>query len=167
MAFLTISIASLSGCVTVEKGVNVDKDAIHVLDGGVHPKVEVQKDAFPTGVLRVEKGAITVEPGAVSQPLVAQGAVSFKIEQGAIQFHPGAIQLNVGQKGPPLDVAEISKALQQLKPLGGIDALPDEQQKQIIMNEAVMQEVIKSLLRLIEEYNKNYTTGMPKEVEHK
>lgn len=183
----------LPGCVKVqvEKGVNVDKDAIHMLDGGINPKMEVQKDgihvekdavhvekdavrvldgginprlevskdAFPQGVLRVEKGALTVEPGAVSTPLVEKGAFSFNIGPGAVVFQEGAIQLNIGQKGPPMDPDKVRKSLEQLKPVGNLDQLPAEVRQQVIANDEVMKAVIKSLLDLIDEYNKNHTTG--------
>lgn len=137
------------------------------MKGGLHPKLEIQANAFPEPLLNVDKGAVSVSEGAIKGPIieVKPEAVKFIIESGAVTVHEGAITLNLLSKesAPWIDTTESRKALMGLKPLNGLDKVPEDIRNLVINNEKVMQSVIKAILSAIDIHNQKYADPPKKE----
>jgi hypothetical protein len=129
--------------------------------------LEIQANAFPEPILKVERGAIEVSEGAIKGPIidVKPEAVKFVIESGAVTVHEGAITLNLlsKEKTPWIDMTEVRKILMDLKPLEGLDQVPETIRNLVINNEKIMQSVIKAILSAIDAHNQKYADPPKKE----
>lgn len=156
---LQVEVAPQAVDIDVQPHVEVQPGAVKILEGGIHPKLEVQKDAFPLGILRVEEGAVSIQ---LPKALIEKGAM--EVHPGAVVFQPGAIviNLNIGGKGPPLKPDVVADSLSgNLKPLN-LKGVDDATKEAILLNEKIYQEALRSLFDMITEYNKTNTTGEKK-----
>lgn len=159
-SMISLTMLALSGCGNVqvrERALEVQDGAIMregVLKGGLNP-------TFEKPVIQVQPGAVEVKPGAFQGPAikVEKEAVKLVVETGAVEVHEGAININlIGKKKAPfIETEELRKALKGLAKLQGVEGLPEELKNKILANEALYQEVIKSLLKMIDEHNQKFS----------
>jgi hypothetical protein len=80
------------------------------------------------------------------------------MEPGAIRVEPGAVTINIlsSRKAPWIETDELKSTLKSLKPLEGLDQVPDAVRDKVINNEKVMQSVIKAILAAVDQHNSKY-----------
>lgn len=154
LLILTISLVALgtNGCT----GAKFDRGALEIQDGAI-----LKEGVLKEGInIKVEPGAVDIKPGAFQGPVlkVDKDAFNFTIQPGAVTFQEGAVVLNVmsKRKGPYLDTTELKKSLEGLKKLGDLSSLPEDVRIHILGNEAIYQNVIQTLIKMIEEYNSKF-----------
>lgn len=149
---LTVCLSNLTGC----SAVKAERGAVRLDRGAISTKM-IEKGAITGPLLKIDPNAVSIVAS------VPPEAIKLNVEKGAVTVMPGAVTVNIlSQKPPPMEIKPVVNSLKiNLVPLGDISSLPKEQQDRIIKNDTIMQAAIASLLEMVKHYNENYADFKP------